>query len=110
MHRRLLVAAVAASAATLAAAPPLPQTPPSVDARVEGLLSRMTLEEKVGQMNMPCVYEDGLGGSREAKVEGVRRCAAGRQVDPRTGAVLGSDPPWLAASPVRRRELRVLPS
>jgi NosR/NirI family nitrous oxide reductase transcriptional regulator len=32
------------------------------------------------------------------------------QVDPRTGAVLGSDPPWLAASPVRRRELRVLPS
>jgi len=81
MHRRLLVAAVAASAATLAAAPPLPQTPPSVDARVEGLLSRMTLEEKVGQMNMPCVYEDGLGGSREAKVEGVRRFAAGRQVD-----------------------------
>ena len=29
-----------------------------LDARVEDLLRRMTLEEKVGQMNMPCVYED----------------------------------------------------
>ena len=40
-----------------------------LDARVEDLLSRMTLEEKVGQMNMPCVYEGGLGEGRTAKVE-----------------------------------------
>jgi ferredoxin len=29
------------------------------------------------------------------------------QVDRKTGEVLKSDPPWLAASPVRRRELKV---
>ncbi len=45
--------------------------------RVEDLLSRMTLEEKIGQMNMPCVYEDGLGKSVPEKMEGVRKFAAG---------------------------------
>ena len=29
--------------------------------RVEDLLSRMTIEEKIGQINMPCVYEPGQG-------------------------------------------------
>lgn len=29
--------------------------------RVDDLLGRMTLEEKVGQINMPCVYVDDLG-------------------------------------------------
>ena len=32
------------------------------------------------------------------------------QVDPRTGKELRSDPAWLAASPVRRRELPVRPA
>ena len=27
-----------------------------VEKRVEDLLSRMSLEEKIGQMNMPCLY------------------------------------------------------
>ena len=49
----------------------------SVEARVADLVSRMTLEEKVGQMNMPCVYEGRLGESRAAKVEACRRFAAG---------------------------------
>ncbi len=57
-----------------------PDRPDPLDARVEGLLRRMTLEEKVGQMNMPCVYEGALGESHEAKLEGVRRFAAGRQL------------------------------
>ena len=49
--------------------------------RVEDLLSRMTLEEKIGQMNMPCVYEGGLGNSIEEKKDGCRRFAEGTQVD-----------------------------
>jgi beta-glucosidase len=48
-----------------------------IDVRVEDLLSRMTLEEKVGQMNMPCVYEDRLGQGIAAKTEACRRFAAG---------------------------------
>ncbi|HEX9189987.1 MAG TPA: glycoside hydrolase family 3 N-terminal domain-containing protein, partial [Vicinamibacteria bacterium] len=52
-----------------------PSTP--VDARVEDLLHRMTLEEKVGQMNMPCVYEDALGETDERKMDGVRSFTLG---------------------------------
>ncbi len=49
----------------------------SIDARVDDLLARMTLEEKVGQMNMPCVYEDRLGDDVPAKTAACRRFAAG---------------------------------
>jgi beta-glucosidase len=45
--------------------------------RVEDLLGRMTLEEKVGQMNMPCVYEGGLGQTIPEKTAGVQKFAAG---------------------------------
>src|SRR5262249_49323237 len=45
--------------------------------RVEDLLGRMTLEEKIGQMNMPCVYESALGGSIPEKTEAVQRFVAG---------------------------------
>ena len=37
----------------------------------------MTLEEKVGQMNMPCVYESGFGKTIPEKMEGVQKFAAG---------------------------------
>lgn len=53
----------------------------TIDRRVEELLSRMTLKEKLGQMNMPCVYENGLGRSISAKQEGCRRFARGTQED-----------------------------
>ena len=64
-----------------------PKQPVSI--RVEDLLARMTLEEKIGQMNMPCVYLKALGGvsSEEdrvldertitTKIANCRRFAAG---------------------------------
>ena len=49
-----------------------------VDVRVEDLLSRMTLAEKVGQLNMPCVYKRELGSDEESKMEGCRKFTLGR--------------------------------
>jgi len=52
-----------------------------VEVRVEDLLSRMTLKEKVGQLNLPCVYVDQLGKSIPEKMEACRRFAAGTYTD-----------------------------
>jgi beta-glucosidase len=48
-----------------------------VAVRVDDLLGRMTLEEKLGQINMPCVYEPRLGPDDDAKKEACRRFAEG---------------------------------
>ncbi len=48
-----------------------------VEKRVADLLGRMTLEEKIGQMNMPCVYESELGQTIPEKMEACRKFAAG---------------------------------
>ena len=48
-----------------------------VDVRVEDLLSRMTLSEKIGQLNMPCGYFSELGRTVEEKMEGIRNFTRG---------------------------------
>ena len=44
---------------------------------MEDLLSRMTLKEKVGQLNLPCVYVRELGADIPSKMQACRRFAAG---------------------------------
>ena len=53
----------------------------SIEKRVEDLLGRMTLKEKVGQMNMPCVYIDKMGKDLPAKIEGCRKFTEGKHVE-----------------------------
>jgi beta-glucosidase len=59
-----------------------------IENRVEDLLSRMTLKEKVGQLNLPCVYRPELGKTVPEKMEACKRFAAGtytRQIGPGCG-------------------------
>ncbi len=48
-----------------------------VQERIDDLLGRMTLKEKVGQLNLPCVYVDELGKDIPSKLEACKRFAAG---------------------------------
>lgn len=70
-----------------------------VDQRVDDLLSRMTLKEKVGQLNIPCAYDTQLGwglnsgtpplwsmdavdrGIRDKQLDGCRKWAEGTHND-----------------------------
>ncbi|UWZ85828.1 glycoside hydrolase family 3 C-terminal domain-containing protein [Occallatibacter riparius] len=52
-----------------------------IDARVDDLIKRMTLKEKIGQLNLPCVYVDQLGTTVDEKAEQVRKFAAGTQTE-----------------------------
>jgi beta-glucosidase len=63
-----------------------PQRP--VEDRINDLMSRMTLEEKVGQLNLPCVYVDELGTDIPSKQEACRKFTAGtytREIGPACG-------------------------
>lgn len=63
-------------------APPIYLDPSQpVERRVDDLMSRMTLKEKIGQLNLPCVYVDELGKDIPSKMEGCRRFAAGTYTD-----------------------------
>jgi beta-glucosidase len=48
-----------------------------VEERIDDLMSRMTLKEKVGQLNLPCVYVSQLGKDIPSKMAACRRFAAG---------------------------------
>jgi len=56
-----------------------PQQP--IERRVDNLMGRMTLKEKVGQLNLPCVYVDQLGKTIPEKMQACRRFAAGTYTD-----------------------------
>lgn len=48
-----------------------------IDVRVEDLMRRMTLKEKIGQLNLPCGYVGELGNSVPEKMQAARKFAAG---------------------------------
>jgi beta-glucosidase len=48
-----------------------------IERRVDDLMSRMTLKEKVGQLNLPCVYVNELGKTIPEKMIACRKFAAG---------------------------------
>jgi beta-glucosidase len=48
-----------------------------IELRLDDLMKRMTLKEKVGQLNLPCAYVDELGKTPEDKEAAARKFAAG---------------------------------
>jgi len=56
-----------------------PQQP--IEKRVDDLMARMTLKEKVGQLNLPCVYVDQLGKTIPEKLQACKRFVAGTYTD-----------------------------
>jgi len=87
LKRVLKVLSVSLLLVIIRATPGQPQSPAAsplyldpkqpVDVRVNDLMSRMTLKEKVGQLNLPCVYVDQLGKSIPEKKAACKRFAAG---------------------------------
>ena len=59
-----------------------------IEERIDDLMSRMTLKEKVGQLNLPCVYVKNLGTDIPSKLAACRKFAAGtytQQIGPGCG-------------------------
>ncbi len=92
IRKKSVLALVLAVGAALSSGPvSFPQTssePPiylnpkePVNHRIDDLLSRMTLKEMVGQLNMPCVYVEELGKDIPTKLESCKRFAEGTYTD-----------------------------
>ena len=73
----LLLNGVALSAQTDSSKPLYLDPTQPVELRVDDLMKRMTLKEKLGQLNLPCVYVDDLGKQIPEKIEAVRKFTAG---------------------------------
>jgi beta-glucosidase len=63
--------------ALLAQEPPYLDSNRPVKERVDDLITRMTLKEKIGQLNLPCVYVGELGKTMREKRDACRKFAAG---------------------------------
>jgi beta-glucosidase len=72
-----VVGGVSAAAQEDEAKPLYLDTSQPVDVRVDDLMKRMTLKEKIGQLNLPCVYVEDLGKTPQEKMEGIRKFTAG---------------------------------
>ena len=48
-----------------------------IEARVNDLMKRMTLKEKIGQLNLPCGYVEALGKTNPEKMAAARKFVAG---------------------------------
>jgi beta-glucosidase len=77
----LLTLLIPLSLETQSAAPIYLDPHQPIGRRVDDLMSRMTIKEKVGQLNLPCVYVDQLGKSIPEKIAACRRFAAGTYSD-----------------------------
>jgi beta-glucosidase len=71
-HGAMRVAAQSAPTSPLYLDPRQP-----IDMRVDDLMRRMTLKEKIGQLNLPCGYVDALGSTVPEKMNAARKFAAG---------------------------------
>ena len=73
----LLLSSISAAAQSSSSAPIYLDPSQPIGRRVDDLLGRMTLKEKVGQLNLPAVYVDGFGKTNSEKTQACRRFAAG---------------------------------
>ncbi|MCL5096684.1 MAG: hypothetical protein M1608_03980, partial [Candidatus Omnitrophica bacterium] len=86
-HNRLLLLGVffllpiQLTAQAGSAPPPYRDATRPIEKRIDDLLARMTVQEKIGQMNMPCLYVGELGQSMSEKAEAVKRFAAGTYLE-----------------------------
>jgi beta-glucosidase len=77
----LLLLSAAAMSQSGGSAPVYQDPTQTIQARVDELMSRLTLKEKVGRLNMPCVYVGQLGKDIPSKLEACRRFAEGTYTD-----------------------------
>jgi beta-glucosidase-like glycosyl hydrolase len=73
----LLLSSISACAQSSSSVPIYLDPSQPLERRVDDLLGRMTLQEKVGQLNLPAVYVDGLGKTNAEKTEACKRFASG---------------------------------